>query len=167
MDGVQGKLAWAVYDSSTNDWHWRDWMPVSQLGGRIAFIADGNGWGHQSDNIYRLTDSPSQMNIVRQGGAIYNGGDNFIADRCEIQTGRIGTESMAMIQWSWDNDDFNVNEPFYLLGTNAKCAVGMGIGGLLTIRFMASGFGNYLDKPLVIRALKLSCRPANNFLGWC
>lgn len=167
MDSVQEKLTWAVYDSSTNDWHWRDWMPVSQLGGRIAFIADGNSWGHQSDSLYRLTDSPSQMNIVRQGGAIYNGGENFIADRCEIQTNRIEQESLAMIQWAWDNDDFNVNEPFSLFGSNTKCAVGMGMGRLLTIRFTISGFFNVLDKPVVIRALKLSYRPAGNFLGWC
>lgn len=167
MDNVQGKLSWAVYDLSTKDWHWRDWMPVTQLGGKIAFYSDGNGWSHSSDYLYRLTDVVKDTTIVRQGGAIWNGGDNFIADRCEIQTSYVDTESLAMIQWAWDNDSFNEAEPFSMFGTNAKCAIGMGMGRMLTVRFIVGGLTADLTKPLTIRALKLSYRPADNFLGWC
>lgn len=161
-DTFQEKYQWAVYDSSTKDWHWRTTMPWMQLGNNVVVFSKNQDWLKCSDSLAYLIDDPSGLTIIRQGGAIYNNGDSFIVDRCEIQTSLASNNATARIQYAWDNNDFNNAEYFDIGGMTSKCGMGLGIGRVLTVRI----FIEYLNKPLIIRALKIAYRPANNFLGW-
>lgn len=163
-------MRWAVYDTSTKCWHWRDEMPWVQLGRHNAVFSYKfqirQGLARETDFLSYLYDGPGQMDIVRQGGAIYNNGDSFIVDSCELLTNGVSGCKEATIEYCWEGDNFDQCSSFELDNTTSKCGLAMGMGRTLTIRFRVRGYKNNLASPLIIKGLKISYRPAKNFLRW-